>query len=196
MLLSPLRKVNFLKWWWKWNCSMELRWGRNGTHLDVAELLPASLQPTQQSQVRLLSARRLQQSVVNRNRLPQGRPVAGPRRPASFSQGEAARTPTTSSSSSPPRHWRRIRWPEVALHRTWTRETRDNLMLLYTTHTHTHTKVQKKLIQQPVTNVFNLCFIFSLWSQMEIFLMEWCVINYFIIIYQISLKSWHIDQSN
>lgn len=35
------------------------------TYLDVVEFLPAPLQPTQQSQVRLLFTRRLQQSVID-----------------------------------------------------------------------------------------------------------------------------------
>lgn len=65
--------------------------------MDVAELLPASLQATQQSQVRLLRARWLQQAVIDRDRLPQGRPLAGPRRPASLGQGEAPR-----ASNGPP----------------------------------------------------------------------------------------------
>lgn len=127
--------------------------------MDVAELLPASVQPTQQSLGWLFCAR-LQQAVVNRNRLPQGRPVTVPRRPAFFSQGEAPRTPTSSSSSScceaPPRHRRQIRWPEVALHWTWTRETRDTLLLLYTTqtqiNTRTYTKYMTHTLQQPAVH--------------------------------------------
>lgn len=50
------------------------------THADVAELLPASLQSTQQSQVSLLSGCRLQQTVIDGNALPQVGPGDGPRR--------------------------------------------------------------------------------------------------------------------